>query len=1325
MSDKINPTIVENNGKLIHVLEDGTRKELNNNISIDETRLLPQNPEDGDMVVFDATTTIGGGNDESVKLLIQPVTSENQIVDCAAGNVVPVSLSIEGDITVSEEGIMQFTQSQTISVPMAFSTVEMITGNSEWCLDFEFIPPTDLNDDNEFWSLYNDEQSYVGFWRGSMGDIVHMPCFGDISGFTRGEKHLLTFEQWKDGETWKLSGYRNGSIGKTVETLIPATTSQDISFGHGNKRKFKGQIVSIRFRNIAPYRGVSFQPDETPYTVPQTVGSWNKINKSSFVQSINGNTPDADGNIVVKTSDNGVSIYPATINSETNEITLDNGSDIAQLPVGDEILLEDGVYKKVKEYHTIGSPADGTRIEVSGITNPTESNGAYILTETANVWKHESADYWISQWSGSYWLIANSSAPSNPGMSIFYASGSSSSMPWEMTYWSSMGSASGSPTLVNASTEEHIYNTLDIFEKATFPKFTLDDVGKGLVVRGPEVQEGNDENTFLLLCFDDNVADTSSNNRTDITENSVSYVEGKFGKAVKFAGNSSSYVGIPSTETFPFSGDFTISFWAKASDTSRRGIIAYQNDLRLCIDTNGGVYSIWASSNGSSWDILQADSGYNSELTSDSGRGSIAVKANTWQHIAYVHSGEDWYLFVDGKLSCHKQRSGTVFNANEIFRIGRYGNDNVSAWNGAIDEFKIDTVARWTEEFVPPGHAYGLVSGLRVEYAEIKDESIDHSRLLPDDALNGNIAVFKQTGTIGTGGNNDTVKLLIQPTTSDNQIVDTSIGRIIPATINQGDSNAIVGVNNSGDLLFNGGNNYLSIPSNDVSDVIGSSEWCLDFTITPNWTSGTRKILNLGADGGWYAYLNPQYGTFWFWSKGADSISMGLYGNQTHTITLEQYLDGSTWKLAYYTDGELKHTHNTQVGYSNSDMRFGIGDNNEGGGYVGIMNSIRLRNIAPYRGTNFEPDDLPYKRIQTLGKWESKEVSEVVVPAIEPKLLPDLNTISDKSTGLPIVMVGENNTDDTYILRMPLATDVYDYSLNEVPISNTQVELQPDVPSGEGNSAYFNGSQSYLSGTLPVAFGTGDLTINMWTKISSVNDSCTFFSTRDGDTTSDDAFNFGVDRNGTLAIYSSRTHTSKVSNAESFMFGKWNHLRMIRSSGTLKIYLNGKLHAEGSCTNDWSRTIFTIGTLYRSGTYWDQMKGYIASLEVLNYAMPLEDFEPVFTYGVLTDKKFRVATPSEVKKALWISDVWTVLEDTTDLVLSSKNGNLQKITLSQACTITAPVLDADHPTLLLQATSSNSVMLGDTQIWSSVGTFQIGWYWDGETTRRYGVVEVQ
>lgn len=307
---------------------------------IDESRLLPETPKDGDVPVFNATATTGGGNDETVKLLIQPSTSGNQIVDSAAGNVVPVSLSIEGDITVSKEGIMQFTRSQTISVPMAFSTVEMITGNSEWCLDFEFIPPTDLNDDNEFWSLYNDEQSYVGFWRGSMGDIVHMPCFGDIPGFTRGEKHLLTFEQWKDGETWKLSGYHNGSIAKTSNVLIPATTSVDISFGHGNKRKFKGQIVSIRFRNIAPYRGTSFQPDATPYTVPQVVGAWANQNLNEQIDS------------KIATHNTSTGAHPAhyltgadynTI-TETGEYYVSPGSGAANAPDGSSYMLYVATY---------------------------------------------------------------------------------------------------------------------------------------------------------------------------------------------------------------------------------------------------------------------------------------------------------------------------------------------------------------------------------------------------------------------------------------------------------------------------------------------------------------------------------------------------------------------------------------------------------------------------------------------------------------------------------------------------------------------------------------------------------------------------------------------------------------------------------------------------------------------------------------------------------------------------------------------------------------------------------------------------------------------
>ena len=125
--------------------------------------------------------------------------------------------------------------------------------------------------------------------------------------------------------------------------------------------------------------------------------------------------------------DNAVRIYDATVEAETGVITITDGTQVADLAIGDEIRTPDGVYQKIKDNITTTGSADGTRIEVSGITKPADVNGVYILTETEKVWKHESADYWISQWISlegeSYWLIANTSSPSNPGMAIFIGSG--------------------------------------------------------------------------------------------------------------------------------------------------------------------------------------------------------------------------------------------------------------------------------------------------------------------------------------------------------------------------------------------------------------------------------------------------------------------------------------------------------------------------------------------------------------------------------------------------------------------------------------------------------------------------------------------------------------------------------------------------------------------------------------------------------------------------------------------------------------------------------------------------------------------------------------
>ena len=168
--------------------------------------------------------------------------------------------------------------------------------------------------------------------------------------------------------------------------------------------------------------------------------------------------------------DTTVHIYDATVDAETGIITITDGTQVSELAIGDEIRTPDGVYQKIKDSTTTEGPADGTRIEVSGITSPAEANGVYILTETDRKWKHESADYWILVWQDKSWMISPVETGANPGYSLFYGYMSSPSMPWEVTSWSKMsGTADGTPVVENAPAEQVITNTIDLFEYASLP----------------------------------------------------------------------------------------------------------------------------------------------------------------------------------------------------------------------------------------------------------------------------------------------------------------------------------------------------------------------------------------------------------------------------------------------------------------------------------------------------------------------------------------------------------------------------------------------------------------------------------------------------------------------------------------------------------------------------------------------------------------------------------------------------------------------------------------------------------------------------------------
>lgn len=172
--------------------------------------------------------------------------------------------------------------------------------------------------------------------------------------------------------------------------------------------------------------------------------------------------------------DKSVRIYDATVDAETGVITITDGTQVADLAIGDEIRTPDGVYQKTKNDITTGSiPDDGSHILVSGCTDPADVNGIYVATGEPNTWKNETSNNWISRldgYGGPWWFIASSQAPSNPGdTSICYrAMAATAQNPWDANFTPSH--AVGALSVKKYSDLVSKTDTIDLFEYATFPE---------------------------------------------------------------------------------------------------------------------------------------------------------------------------------------------------------------------------------------------------------------------------------------------------------------------------------------------------------------------------------------------------------------------------------------------------------------------------------------------------------------------------------------------------------------------------------------------------------------------------------------------------------------------------------------------------------------------------------------------------------------------------------------------------------------------------------------------------------------------------------------
>jgi len=230
----------------------------------------------------------------------------------------------------------------------------------------------------------------------------------------------------------------------------------------------------------------------------------------------------------------------------------------------------------------------------------------------------------------------------------------------------------------------------------------------------PTAPPTNVSGTLLLLNFTNSgiIDHTAKNNLSTFGSAAVSTTQSKFGGSSISCTTGTSYLLVSAStvyNTLEFgSGNFTIEFWWYPVSTTRQALYhgSFGTDWSIGIDysnvsTNQKI-GIWASSNGTSWNLINSDNGGN-------GIGTTTVTQNAWNHIAYVRNGTTWMLFVNGNRDLNLTGiSGTIVNRSTSLKaIGAwFSTAAFSPQTGYIDDFRISKVARYSTNFTPATTAF-------------------------------------------------------------------------------------------------------------------------------------------------------------------------------------------------------------------------------------------------------------------------------------------------------------------------------------------------------------------------------------------------------------------------------------------------------------------------------------------------------------------------------------------------------------------------------------------------------------------------------------------
>ena len=303
----------------------GEEPDEDGNVTI-ENGAFPDSAVDGDVMMMQEG--VDRGNGESTVFLLQPATSNGEMIDSAYGGSTTAQITNTG-LTVAENGNIQFTPSTYGVIKGGTLPADVFVPDHEWTLDILF--KLDSEQSNNYAVFFGHESGGYSFWaqvkNGTLQFLSTDILYCDAGAYTFGEWALLTVEYYYDetAAAWKHSAYQNGVLGSTsTRTLKSGVRDKDLYIGRRSSGNYycTGEISVIRVRNTAPYRGKSFTPDDTPYLTPE---------KAAVPVNMESKISDA-----VATHNSALNAHPMQFSGETDFNNLTQGGSF-YLSAGDSL----------------------------------------------------------------------------------------------------------------------------------------------------------------------------------------------------------------------------------------------------------------------------------------------------------------------------------------------------------------------------------------------------------------------------------------------------------------------------------------------------------------------------------------------------------------------------------------------------------------------------------------------------------------------------------------------------------------------------------------------------------------------------------------------------------------------------------------------------------------------------------------------------------------------------------------------------------------------------------------------------------------------------